>query len=77
MSCIIRCMNLLQFKKVKTDIYKLRRFLLSQFGEDDFSRLERQTLCTKRENLRFAVVNRARSTSKTPMGPLIIHSRSG
>jgi hypothetical protein len=51
----------------------LRRLLLSQFGEDDFLRLERQTLCTKRENLWFAVVNRARTTSKTPMGPLIMH----
>jgi hypothetical protein len=52
MSCIIRCMNLLQFKKVKTEVYsKLRRLLLSQFAEDDFSRLERQTLYTKRENL--------------------------
>ena len=66
-------MNLLQFKKVKTEVYKLRRLLLSQFSEDDFSRLERQTLCTKRENLWFAVVNRARRTSKTPMGPLIMH----
>jgi hypothetical protein len=32
----------------------LRRLLLSQFPEDDVSRLERQT---KRENLWFAVVN--------------------
>jgi hypothetical protein len=44
----------------------LRRLLLSQYAENDFSRLERQTLYTKRENLWFAVVNRARATSKTP-----------
>jgi hypothetical protein len=51
----------------------LRRLLLSQFAEDDVSRLERQTLYTKHENLWFAVVNRARTTSKTPKGPLIMH----
>ena len=46
----------------------MRRLLLSQFAEDDFSRLERQTLYTKREKLWFAVVNRARTTFKTPKG---------
>jgi hypothetical protein len=67
MSCIIRCMNLLQFKKVKTEVYSREGFsLLSQFTEDDFSRLESQTLYTKREKLWFAVVNIARTTSKTP-----------
>jgi hypothetical protein len=51
----------------------LRRLLLSQFAEDDVSRLERQTLYIKRENLWLAVVNRARTTSKTPKGPLLMH----
>ena len=39
------------------------------FIVDDFSRLERQTLYTKREKLWFAVVNRARTTSKNSKGP--------
>jgi hypothetical protein len=42
----------------------LRRLPLSQFAEYHISRSETEALYTRRENLWFAVVNRARTTCK-------------
>ena len=63
--CIINHINLMGYRRVENIGFMFKNNFMEPNLKLRLLRLEMQTLNTRRENLRYAVVNRTWTTSKT------------